>query len=61
MEKGKESVEKDRVPREELELLIKAAHLAPSCMNNQPWRFVVVDEEELLKRYTKHFPVETTG
>lgn len=30
------------IPRETLERLAKAAHLAPSCMNNQPWRIVVV-------------------
>ena len=31
----------DPVPREALARLVEAAHLAPSCFNNQPWRFVV--------------------
>ncbi|AIY87889.1 MULTISPECIES: nitroreductase family protein [unclassified Thermotoga] len=54
--RARRALKKDRVPREELELLIKAAHLAPSCMNNQPWRFVVVDEEELLKKIHEALP-----
>jgi len=37
------------VPRQELEKLVEAAHLAPSCFNNQPWRFVVVTGENLTK------------
>ncbi len=32
------------VREEEVLLLLRAAHLAPSCFNNQPWRFVVVDD-----------------
>lgn len=30
-----------------LERLIEAGHLAPSCFNNQPWRFVVAQGEKL--------------
>lgn len=30
--------------------LISAASLAPSCYNNQPWRFVFVRDEELRKK-----------
>ncbi len=29
------------LPREAVMRLVEAAHLAPSCFNNQPWRFVV--------------------
>jgi len=32
------------IPRETTELLLRAAHLAPSCANNQPWRFVAIDD-----------------
>lgn len=32
------------IPRDTLETLAKAAHWAPSCANNQPWRLVIVDE-----------------
>ena len=28
--------------------MIQAAHLAPSCFNNQPWRFVAIDEPRML-------------
>jgi len=28
--------------------LIEAAHLAPSCANNQPWRFIVVNQPSTL-------------
>jgi len=30
--------------------LLSAAHLAPSCSNNQPWRFVAVREKEQLEK-----------
>lgn len=33
---------------EEVLFLVRAAHLAPSCFNNQPWRFVVVDDPKAL-------------
>ncbi len=40
----------DPVEDEKLETLLKAAHLAPSCMNKQPWRFLVVRTKESLER-----------
>ena len=36
------------IPTEVVDTLIEAAHLAPSCGNNQPWRFVVIDEPKPL-------------
>ncbi len=36
------------VSREEIETMIAAAHLAPSCFNNQPWRFVAIDDPQTL-------------
>ncbi len=38
----------DPVSEAQIDLLLQAAHLAPSCFNSQPWRFVVVDDPELL-------------
>lgn len=35
------------VPRELVKRILEAAHLAPSCFNNQPWRFVVAEGESL--------------
>lgn len=37
------------IAREDLERLVETAHLAPSCFNNQPWRFVVATGSELEK------------
>ena len=36
------------IPAEVVDTLIEAAHLAPSCSNNQPWRFIIVDAPETL-------------
>jgi len=34
--------------RDMVETLLRAAHLAPSCSNNQPWRLIAVDDPETL-------------
>ncbi|GAB4306341.1 MAG: nitroreductase family protein [Candidatus Bipolaricaulota bacterium] len=39
----------DPIPREALVRLVEAAHLAPSCFNNQPWRFVIAEGEALAR------------
>jgi nitroreductase len=41
------AVAADPLPREQVERLLSAAVLAPSCMNNQPWRIVAVTGERL--------------
>lgn len=38
------------VEREKIERVLRAASLAPSACNAQPWRYVVVDEPELKNR-----------
>jgi nitroreductase len=38
------------VPREQLQACVEAARLAPSACNRQPWRFVAVDDPELVQR-----------
>jgi len=43
-------VRPDPVEDEKIETLLKAAHLAPSCMNKQPWRFLVVRTKENLEK-----------
>ena len=40
----------ERVSPEKVELLIEALLRAPSSRGNNPWEFVVVDDEELLAR-----------
>ncbi len=39
-----------KVSREDLLQCIQAAQLAPSACNSQPWKFVVIDDAELIKR-----------
>ncbi|MGQ9477989.1 MAG: redoxin domain-containing protein [Candidatus Bipolaricaulia bacterium] len=36
------AISSEPLPKETITRLIEAAHLAPSCFNNQPWRFIVV-------------------
>jgi nitroreductase len=41
------------VPRAHLELMLEAARLAPSACNQQPWRFVVVQDKATRMRLVK--------
>jgi nitroreductase len=43
----------DPVPREKIQLLIEAARWAPSGENAQPWRFIIVEDEEKIKAIGK--------
>ena len=52
------SFKKDPVERGKIEEIITAGTLAPSCFNNQPWRYVVVDTKEDLE---KLYPALTGG
>jgi nitroreductase len=36
----------ESIPNEKLESILEAARLAPSASNRQPWRFVVVQDED---------------
>jgi nitroreductase len=38
------------VNEEDLQAVLEAAHWAPSCFNEQPWRFIVVRKPEDLQR-----------
>lgn len=51
--KSYRAFEKSEIKREVIEDIIRSASLAPSCYNNQPWRFVVIDQEEKLKEVYK--------
>ena len=42
----------ERIPRDVLELIIKAASYAPSARNRQCWHFTVVDSSEVIDRIT---------
>lgn len=41
------------IPREKLEKCIEAARLAPSACNSQPWKFIIVDDPNLINEITK--------
>ena len=52
------------VEREKIEACVEAARLSPSACNSQPWKFVVVDDPELVKTLapltrTKGIPINT--
>lgn len=41
--RARRAITDEPIPAEIVDTLIEAAHFAPSCGNNQPWRFVIVD------------------
>lgn len=42
------------VEREKILQCIEAARLAPSAENVQPWRFIILDDPEVLKQFSTH-------
>jgi len=50
------ALQSDHISREDIETLLTAAHLAPSCFNNQPWRFTVIDAAETLSAVKDAMP-----
>lgn len=50
LRRAKRALSEDKVSDEQLEILLKAAHLAPSCANKQPWRFIVVRSQDTLTK-----------
>lgn len=51
----------DPVPREALTGLIDAAIQAPSALNQQPWSFVVIQEQSLLERISHEAKTHLTS
>jgi nitroreductase len=47
------SYESKPIPREIINKIIEAANQAPSAMNSQPWRFVVVEDREFHRKLTE--------
>lgn len=45
-----------KVEREKLERMVELATWAPSGSNAQAWKFIVLDEEDMLKRLTAFLP-----
>jgi nitroreductase len=48
--KATRAIDERPVEPERLVKILEAARLAPSCMNNQPWRFLVLVEPEALAK-----------
>ena len=44
------------IPREQIELLLKAGMGAPSAKNSQPWEFVVIEDRDTLLKITEFHP-----
>lgn len=44
------AIDTAKIPREEVMALLEAARYAPSCFNEQPWRFIIADEEATLEK-----------
>ncbi len=42
-------LEKTELTGRDLDLLIQAARLAPSCFNNQPWRYIFITDQDKLR------------
>ena len=52
--RARRAITDQSIDRETLDVLFRGAHLAPSCANNQPWRFVIVEDEAVLDRVKEH-------
>src|SRR6056297_647807 len=44
------------ISRSVLERVLEAGRLAPSATNNQPWRFLVIQSEEMLEKVREAYP-----
>ena len=47
--RAKRALSEEEIPEEVVKRIMTAATYAPSCFNNQPWRFLVVTEENKLE------------
>lgn len=63
----KEAIEKRRsirkfregaISEEKLQILMKAAQLAPSASNRQPYKFIIVKDEEIKKRLQRNGSIQ---
>lgn len=51
------ALKKTTITQEVIIQLGRAAQLAPSCFNKQPWRYIFIQNEKLLKDFQVVFPV----
>ncbi|MGJ8455619.1 redoxin domain-containing protein [Pseudothermotoga sp. U03pept] len=50
LRRARRALSEEKISDEQLRILLQAAHLAPSCSNKQPWRFIVVRSKEMLEK-----------
>ncbi len=48
--RARRAINEKKIPEDTIKRIMTAATYAPSCFNNQPWRFVVINEEEVLEK-----------
>lgn len=46
----------DPVSEDDIETMLAAAMAAPSAGNSQPWRFIVIDNKNILEQVSTHHP-----
>ena len=47
--RAKRALSEEKIPEEVIKRIMTAATYAPSCFNNQPWRFLVITEDDKLE------------
>ena len=50
-----------KVEKEKLDRILEAGRLAPSACNSQPWKFIVVDDPELLRKVSSATSAKELG
>jgi nitroreductase len=48
--RAKRAISEQSIPEDVLQRIMTAATYAPSCFNNQPWRFVVINAKDALDK-----------
>lgn len=56
LRRARRALDTKPIPEEVLGRILKAATIAPSCFNNQPWRFVVVNDRDTLASVKEYLP-----
>ena len=54
--RAKRALSEKNVPEDVIQRIMTAATYAPSCFNNQPWRFIVIHDQEALEKARTALP-----
>ena len=47
---------KKAISKKKIEKCLEAARWAPSCSNNQPWKFILIEGPRRIRRFAEAFP-----